>query len=98
MRASCVLKKPLLDFVFSQMGCGTFFVTLELSVALPDHPAVLAGRIPHLEAVETATITTGQSGSKQTVSTVPTAFALAPSNLGLHQIPLVWADDVGIAV
>ena len=46
-----------LDFLFGQMRrSAAFLATLELPVALPDHPAVFIGRVPDLGAVETATL------------------------------------------
>lgn len=68
-------------------------VAFEFAIALPDHPAVFAGRVPHLGAEEIAAVGTDKPRREDTVPAVFVAQCLAAGHLQLNDLPLVRRDD-----
>ena len=76
------------------MRCGAaVFLVLELFVALPYRPFVLACGVPGLGTEETAAIFADEPCSEYAVSAVPSAEALSPCHLKLYQLPILRRDD-----
>ena len=86
--------KPCLDIILIQMRCGAAVsLVLELIVALPYRPFVLARGVPGLGSEETAAVFADKPCAEYAVSTVASAETLSPCNLELHQFPILRRDD-----
>lgn len=77
-------QKLILDMFIIEMWCGTFFTILELMVALPDRPAILAGRMPHFRAEISAATFTNKSCRKNALAVVAPADAFSAQKFSLN--------------
>ncbi len=76
------------------MRCGAaVFLVLELFVALPYRPFVLACGVPGLGTEETAAIFADEPCSEYAVSAVPSTEGFSSCHLKLHQFPILRWDD-----
>ncbi len=91
-------EEPLLDVLLPKMGCPAFFLTLELSIALPDGAAVLTVGMPDLGAVPATAVAADNAGGENSAAAVVTAQRLAPCELSLHHIKLIWGNDGLVAL
>ena len=86
--------EPCPDIILIQMRCSAAVsLVLELIVALPYRPFVLARGVPGLGSEETAAVFAYKPCAEYAVSTVASAETLSPGNLKLHQFPILRRDD-----
>ena len=80
------------------MGRPAFVLTLELGVALPYSPAVLAGGVPHLGAIGLPAVAAHQLAREGAAAHRAPVAVPPPGELQLHLLPLLRQDDGRVAV
>ena len=80
------------------MRGAAFALTLELVVALPDHPAVFVGAVPDLRAEVVTAVAADQTAGKNGLAAVASAQRLSPDHLFLHPVEQERVDDCFVAV
>jgi len=71
---------------------------VELAVAPPDHPAVLAVGVPYFGAVEVSAVSANNAGREDALTAVPPAQGLAALELSLDRLELLRSNDRRMAV
>ena len=87
-----------LDEVFRQVRGAAFAFTLELVIALPDHPAVFVRAVPGLRAKVVAAVAADQAAGKNGFAAVAPAQRLSPGHLFLHPVEQERVDDCFVTV
>jgi hypothetical protein len=80
------------------MGRPAFLIILELVVALPYYPAVLARRVPHLAAEKTAALSAYNFAGKNSTTRLISIDILSLLYLMLNKIKRLRAYDCRVAV
>lgn len=80
------------------MGCGTFPLSFELGVALPDGAPILGVRMPDLGPIEGTAVATDDAGGKNPIAAIFPAQGFPSGELGLDQIPLLPINNSRVAI
>lgn len=80
------------------MQGATFTLTLELVIALPDHPAIFVRAVPDLRAEVVAAIAADQAAGKNGLAAIAPAQRLSPGHLFLYPVKQERVDDGLVAV
>ena len=80
------------------MRCAAPVLVIEFRIALPDFTAIFICGMPHLCAVDFATITAYDFARKRAVIVCSSAVGFSACQLTLNTLPFLGVDDCGMAV
>ena len=83
---------------FAQMRSFAAGLPLVLSVASPDHPAVLVGRVPYLRAVPAPALSAADFHRKRAETVLASALGFSFRHFRLHQLPFGFINYPRMAV